>query len=57
MNNRTYKLIIFTGIFLIGLTSNIIAQTEQDETVNVKKERKPYCKQFVKKNGKTSINL
>ena len=37
MNNRTYKLIILVGIFLIGLSSNVSAQTENDETANVKK--------------------
>ncbi len=37
MNNRMCKLIVFAGIFLIGLSSNISAQAENNETANVKK--------------------
>jgi len=36
MNNRVSKLIIFAGILLIGLSLNISAQSENDETENVK---------------------
>jgi len=37
MNNRMCKLVVFAGIFLIGLSSNISAQAENNETANVKK--------------------
>ncbi len=37
MNNRMCKLVVFAGIFLIGLSSNISAQAENNETPNIKK--------------------
>ncbi len=37
MNNRMCKLVVSAGIFLIGLSSNISAQAENNETPNIKK--------------------
>ncbi len=37
MNKRISKLIVFAGFLLIGLSLNTSAQSESDETANVKK--------------------